>query len=528
MQIERISLKTLTVSIVIVLGLVSVFLLFVTALFFRDAALKSQNQSLSRVMDVAAQEVVKQLHNQAFTLGSTFQNRTEFRVALEQFRQGNGSAALREVLDDPIAKGFVGAVTLDLVKLRLYDLDLKMIAQSDAGIQGLTPHLTPLLHDQAVGRSSAERLKALGGIWISPAGPLYSVLLPVGGLRLTGYIEVVVNPTFNLAVIAAMTRMPLTIYSASGKMLSQSENGMSGHGGKTLEVEYLLRADNGEDAYRLVGLADVAQLNLDMARSGIIGVLAFIALIGFSVLIGLWVFSYFLFLPLGNMQKEMERSALGDLSVTVGQKNTLKEFHALAAAFNTMARKVERNIHELQRLSSVDGLTGVNNRRQFDLSLQEEWLRAQRDNQELSLLMLDIDYFKQYNDAYGHLGGDDCLRMLSSLLRETVQRPGDVVARYGGEEFAILLPDTSKQGAQFLAFKIAAELAHLGLPHASSPLGGRVTLSIGCATCKANPECQPESLVRAADKALYKAKEMGRDRIVVHDIENIPVKIVEK
>jgi two-component system chemotaxis family response regulator WspR len=219
------------------------------------------------------------------------------------------------------------------------------------------------------------------------------------------------------------------------------------------------------------------------------------------------------------MQIEMERSALGDLSAKVGQHN-LKEFHALAVAFNTMARKVESQIHELQRLTSVDGLTGLNNRRHFDLALQAEWQRAQRENQVLSLLMLDIDYFKQYNDTYGHLGGDDCLRSVSAFLRGVAQRPGDVVCRYGGEEFAILLPDTTTQGAQFLAFKIAAEFAGLNLPHASSELGGRVTLSIGCATCRVSPECCPEQLVSAADKALYQAKDSGRDRVeVAEDIE---------
>jgi len=520
-HIERISLKTLTVSILIVLGMVSIFLLFTTSLYFRDAALKSQGQSLTRVMEVASHEVVKQLHVQIFNLGSSFQNRAEFRAALEQFKQSGSDVALREVLDDPIVKGFVGAATVDLAKMRFYDPELRLIAQSNVGIEGLAPHLTPLLLNQAIGRSGADRLKALGGIWISPAGPMYSVLVPVGGLRLAGYLELVANPTFNLASVAEMTRMPLTLYSASGKKLYQSDDVAAMRGGKVLEVEYPLRAGSGEAAYRLVGLDDVTQLNADMARSGIIGVLAFIILIGTSVLIGLWFFNRYLFLPMRNMQVEMERSAEGDLSATVGQKNTLKEFHALAAAFNTMARKVESNIHELQRLSSVDGLTGVNNRRQFDLSLQTEWLRMQRGSQELSLLMLDIDYFKQYNDSYGHLGGDDCLRMVSALLRESVQRPSDVVARYGGEEFAILLPDTSSQGAQFIAFKIAAELAHLNLPHASSPLGGRITLSIGCVTCVPQSGCRPNALVAAADKALYQAKAMGRDRVVVAVSEEI-------
>lgn len=522
MRIERISLKTLTVSILIVLGLVSIFLLFITTLYFRDAALKSQSHSLSRVMDVAAQEVVKQLHIQIFNLGSSLQSRGEFRAAFEQGRQNGSNAALRDVLDDPIVKGFVGAAKVDLVKLRVFDPDFRLVAQSDAGIQGLAAHLAPSLLDQAAHRQGVERLKALGGMWISPAGPLYSVLVPIGGLRLVGYLEVIANPTFNLAAVAAMTRMPLTLHSASGEVLYQSED-VAAREGRVLSVEYLLRTNEGAVAYRLVGLDDVTQLNADMARSGTIGVLAFVIMIGASVLIGLWFFNRFLFQPMRNMQSEMERSAQGDLSATVG-RHILKEFHALAAAFNAMASKVESHICELQRLSSVDGLTGVHNRRQFDLSLKMEWQRAQRNCQVLSLLMLDVDYFKQYNDSYGHLGGDDCLRLMGALLRDSVQRPSDVVARYGGEEFAILLPDTPEQGAQFLAFRIAAELARLNLPHVSSPLGGRVTLSIGCATCRVRPECLPEALVAAADRALYQAKSLGRDRVVVAAAEEVDVR----
>ncbi|MBZ0104241.1 MAG: diguanylate cyclase [Sulfuricella denitrificans] len=523
MRIERISLKTLTVSILIVLGLVSILLLFVTTLFFREAALKSQSQSLSRVMDVAAHEVVKQLHTQVFNLGSSFQGRTEFRAAFERFRQNGDATSLQRVLDDPIVNGFVGTITVDLVKLRLYDPDLKLIAQSQAGLQGMVPQLAPMLLNQAAGRNGAERLKAVGGVWISLNEPLYSVLVPVGGLKLMGYLEVVANPTFNLASVEAMTRMPLTVLDASGKVLHRSENWPSDREVKILDVEYLLRTGDGRVAYRLMGMADVTQLNADMARSGVIGVLAFISLIGASVLIGLWFFNRFIFKPISNMQSEMERSAQGDLSATVGQQ-TLKEFHALAAAFNTMVRKVDSNIQELQRLSSVDGLTGLNNRRHFDLSLKAEWLRALRESQELSLLMLDIDYFKQYNDTYGHLGGDDCLRAVSTLMQEVVQRPGDVVSRYGGEEFAILLPNTSSQGAQFLAFKMAAELARQNLPHFSSPLGGRLSLSIGCATCRPSPDCREESLVAAADKALYQAKAMGRNRVIVaEEMEDVAI-----
>lgn len=513
MRIQHVSLRTLTVSILIVLGSISIFLLFITTLYFRDAALDSQSKSLSRMVGVASQEVVKHVHDRSFILGTTLQSRGEFRAAFEKLKRGEGHAAMREVLNDPFEHGYVNASALDLIKLRVYDLDLKWMAESSLGTEGLAPQLDPVLFGQAARRQGAERLKALGGLWHSSAGSLYSELVPVGGLKIVGYLEVVVNPTFNLASVAAMTRMPLSLYNAEGKMLYQSQDYAARQGKKNLGVEYILPSSSGAPAYRLVSLDDVEQLNADMTRSGAIAALAFVILIGVSVMAALWFFNRFLFHPMRAMQNEMERSAQGDISVTVGG-HAVKEFHALAAAFNIMARKVEGSIRELQRLSSVDGLTGINNRRHFDLALQSEWQRAQRSGKELSLILLDIDYFKQYNDSYGHLAGDDCLRMMGALLGGTVQRPGDIVARYGGEEFVILLPDTTAQGALFLAEKIMAELASLNLMHALSPLGGRVTASMGCATCKVAGPCKAEMLVAEADKALYRAKETGRNRIV--------------
>ncbi len=465
------------------------------------------------MVGVASQEVVKQVHDRSFILGTTLQSRGEFRDAFDKLKLGAGHAAMHEVLNDPFEHGFVNASTLDLVKLRVYDLDLKWMAESGLGAAGLVPQLDPVLFGQAVKRQGAERLKGVGGLWRSAEGPLYSVLVPIGGLRIVGYLEVVVNPTFNLASVATMTRMPLSLHNAEGKMLYQSQGYAARQGKKNLSVEYILSSGSGAPAYRLVSLDDVEPLNAAMARSGTIAALAFVILIGVSVMAGLWFFNRFLFQPVRTMQNEMERSAQGDFSVTVGG-HILKEFHALAAAFNVMARKVEGSIHELQRLSSVDGLTGINNRRHFDLALQSEWQRAQRSGKELSLIMLDVDYFKQYNDTYGHLAGDDCLRIMGALLSGAVQRPGDVVARYGGEEFVILLPETTAQGALFLAEKVMDELASLNLTHALSPLGGRVTASMGCATCKVAGPCKAEMLVAEADKALYRAKETGRNRIV--------------
>lgn len=172
---------------------------------------------------------------------------------------------------------------------------------------------------------------------------------------------------------------------------------------------------------------------------------------------------------------------------------------------------------DLVRLSTVDALTGIANRRRFDDALYKEWRRAMRRQYPITLLMCDIDFFKQYNDAHGHQAGDECIRKVARAIEETLKRPGDLVARYGGEEFAAILPDTGFDGAQMVAESVRSAVAELGIPHGRSSVASRVTLSLGAATI-APPRGAPasgEPLVEAADKALYAAKSAGRNRVVV-------------
>jgi diguanylate cyclase (GGDEF)-like protein/PAS domain S-box-containing protein len=165
----------------------------------------------------------------------------------------------------------------------------------------------------------------------------------------------------------------------------------------------------------------------------------------------------------------------------------------------------------LEQLATRDGLTGLANRRCFDVTLSAEWQRALRNQQPLSLLMVDVDNFKQYNDAYGHLGGDECLQRIASAVSSEM-RANDLVARYGGEEFAVILPNQSLKGAAIVAERIRCRVEQLRLPN----LGSKqhvVTVSIGAATALASVETDPSQLVATADSALYRAKHMGRNRI---------------
>ncbi|BDQ33643.1 diguanylate cyclase [Pseudodesulfovibrio portus] len=175
-------------------------------------------------------------------------------------------------------------------------------------------------------------------------------------------------------------------------------------------------------------------------------------------------------------------------------------------------RELERLARKLERMSNLDGLTGLANRRCFDDTLVREWVRNGREDHPLGLLMIDIDHFKLYNDALGHVDGDTCLRKVADALTQATRRPADLVARYGGEEFAIILPNTDFEGAQSVADNIHDNLASQNIRHPDSTVGGCVTVSIGVASGVPTCGTTPEHLVHAADRALYQAKQSGRNR----------------
>lgn len=167
----------------------------------------------------------------------------------------------------------------------------------------------------------------------------------------------------------------------------------------------------------------------------------------------------------------------------------------------------------LQRLMNSDGLTGLSNRRHFDEYLELEWRRAMREQQQLSLLMIDVDYFKAYNDSFGHLAGDEALRQVAEALRGACSRPTDLPARYGGEEFVLVLPNTSPGGARLMAEKLRQTVLGLGIPHTAPVPDSYLTVSIGLATQTPSIGSHSRQLISAADKGLYQAKNGGRNQV---------------
>lgn len=173
----------------------------------------------------------------------------------------------------------------------------------------------------------------------------------------------------------------------------------------------------------------------------------------------------------------------------------------------------------LERMSRQDWLTEIANRRYFDAFLAEEMARARRSKQELCLALCDVDFFKGYNDHYGHQAGDDCLRQVARVLQAACRRPADLPARYGGEEFALVLPETTVSGATQVAESVRNSIVQLNVPHERSAVAGYVTVSIGVAGLLPTMDSDPEHLIAAADQALYQAKKLGRNRVVALQAE---------
>jgi diguanylate cyclase (GGDEF)-like protein len=177
--------------------------------------------------------------------------------------------------------------------------------------------------------------------------------------------------------------------------------------------------------------------------------------------------------------------------------------------------ELERQTEEAHLRANTDGLTQVYNRRCFDERIQKEWRRLMREQEWLSLILMDIDYFKYYNDFYEHLSGDDCLIQVAQTAAKQIKRPDDLFARYGGEEFIVLLPNTKIDGAIAVAESIKQAIFNLNIPHEASKIGEILTISMGLSSLIPTSDKLPDHLIALSDKALYEAKHQGRDRYVV-------------
>ena len=250
-----------------------------------------------------------------------------------------------------------------------------------------------------------------------------------------------------------------------------------------------------------------------------LGVISWISMLLAAWVIGLllaWRMGDRLLNPLVQLEQVMRKppQQMGDELQDPIFQQAPEEISSLSRSFQTLVLEVKQLLAQLEDQLRTDGLTAVGNRRHFDAMFQQEWKRGMRSGDSLSLLLLDVDHFKQYNDRYGHIEGDRCLQQVAQAIRGQARRSSDVVCRIGGEEFAVLLPSTPPTEAAGVAQGIVRAIDALAIDHASSPVASCVTASIGVASCQPSPALNPADLMARADGALYKRKkELGRHGI---------------
>ena len=196
-------------------------------------------------------------------------------------------------------------------------------------------------------------------------------------------------------------------------------------------------------------------------------------------------------------------------------KNYIMQMERDAAFFalHEAKKQLELSNRKLKKLSIMDGLTGISNRRNFDVTFTEELRHSISTQSPLSVILIDIDFFKKYNDTYGHQGGDDCLKKVAHVIAKQCTRSDDLAARYGGEEFVVMLPNTTQQNAQSIAERIRGAVEKLCIDHAGSEAADKVTISLGVGTMEEGENLTPKALLERADQALYKSKEAGRNTV---------------
>jgi len=346
---QTISIKLLVIASLSLLGVVVIGLSVFSSFQFKEAAIESQSQSLSRSVEVAAREILVQLQDQGTNLAEDTQKGSDLRAVFTQLLQTPEETETRqtavEILNSQFHQRYVTAGILILKKLRLYDKNLNLIVSSSEGVTNLDKNLPKFLSEKAQGREGADRYKALGGIWLSNDEALYSVLAPIGGLRLLGYIEVVMEPAYNLRKITEIMQVPVQIHSWQKKELFKSDDWQQNK--YSLNVHHDVLNTEGKPAIHLTVIENVETLFTRINNMQWFTISLFVVVILVTIGIFLLIFKLYLFEPLKMLVNGLERCASGDLTVEI-QRNGLKDMYTFSGALVTLVESLRQQVGEIQ------------------------------------------------------------------------------------------------------------------------------------------------------------------------------------
>ncbi len=511
LSIERLPIRTLILLSLIALFATNLITIYKSEQNHAFAQKQKEWNYLQKLAQRSTLQIFEQLRKEVEVFGSQF-------ISRKEFKQNFPSNGLTEILNDPFVSGYINATTLTLESLRVYDPGWHLLAEGRTR-GAMNVHEYPLPRNkspvvvQAAQRKGTEQFKTFSGKWVTEKDALFSVILPIGGLRISGYLEVIVDASLSLRQMEQLTGYTVEIINLLTQQSILPSHPADEFIAGVHQVRYDIRADSGEPMYAVHLFVDhtefIKQLEQNLYQA--------LLLSGLQSLIVLFIvlalLERFLIGPLSRLRHDIHMQTLGLNDRPVPTRGVL-EFHQLADDFNHLLRVLKRQSEALENLSLTDELTQLPNRRAMERFLKQASQLSLRTQQPLSVIMMDIDYFKRFNDHYGHQAGDQCLRKVARAIEEGLPRTTDFVARYGGEEFTVILPNTDNEGAILTGERIAESVRNASIPHQQSEIADHVTLSLGVATCSADNETCLESLLPLADHNLYRAKEQGRDRVV--------------
>lgn len=359
---NNLSIKVFITSILIGLGLVAIGLTIFSSFEYRESAVKSQATTLSRVIEVAAQEIFKEIDSQGIDMARESSKDSEFRSAFRQLAGGGDAEVKANViayLNNQFHQRYVTAGILGVRKLRVYSKDLVLLAQSSEGDQNLANKLPDFLSDKARNRKGADRLKSIGGSWISAQGPAYSIIAPIGGLRLMGYIEVVLDPTHNLKNIEKILQAPISM-SFQGKSLYKSDTWDEELQKDVLNVVYdLMTEDNQQELLKLTALENVSVFYENMRQTQLISVALFVIALLAVLILAILGLKKYLYQPITHIMNNMKSCAEGDLTVKTN-KCGLKELYALSESLEQLIASLRDKVIAIQSDAKIVSESSVN------------------------------------------------------------------------------------------------------------------------------------------------------------------------
>jgi len=347
MSLNKLSIKQLTTFLLLSLGVVMVTLSIWTTSRLHDTAEQTQAQSLSSIIEVSVRQSLQELDVIMNDLAVFTKKTRNFHDVAGQLVGDSGNSQLRkevaELLDEQFHQRYVTSNIVDLRKIRIYNLDFAMIAESTDGEYGLGSRLPDTLYNKARVRDGADRLKMLTSIWMQNGKALYSALLPVGGLRQTGYIEIVVDPAHNLKSIEHLLQLPLSIKTASASQLYKSGDWANADLKSSMPIYFQLKADDGAVALRFEVLANMNAFQEGMRAARITNISSFVAIMTVFLFSALWILRKKLFIPADRLVSAIEKCAKGDLTINI-DKNGLRELHILSTALSTLVGSLRNQV----------------------------------------------------------------------------------------------------------------------------------------------------------------------------------------